>query len=207
MPDPGVETVEIESEALLYYPDRTTRVAVNAGSALIWSCLDGKSTVGEIATDLAQHFGVPLEAMLADVTAAVTDLARRGMVDDASNRTAASWTRSRRSYRRCATPTSRLATRECSRSRSMARWWGFAATILPCSLCSEGHSRPSLSKEAGRCRGCRSSSRLTAGASPVCASCTATTSSCFAARRVGECCRPCSHISMRSSLHLTAPFT
>ena len=90
VPDLAVEAVEIESEALLYYPDRTDRVAVNSGTALIWACLDGESTVGEIAVDLAETFSLPYEAMLADVTAAVTDLVGRAMVHDARQRATAS---------------------------------------------------------------------------------------------------------------------
>jgi hypothetical protein len=82
-PDPAVETVEVESEALLYYPHRTTRVAVNPIGALIWSCLDGESTLGEIAADLAESFNAPFKTVLADVTAAVSDLVARGMVHDA----------------------------------------------------------------------------------------------------------------------------
>jgi hypothetical protein len=87
--EPAVETVEVESEALLYYPDRTDRVAVNAGTALIWACLDGESTLGEIAADLAESFNVPFETMLADVTAAVSDFVLRGMVRDARQPSAA----------------------------------------------------------------------------------------------------------------------
>ena len=77
-PDPAVETVEVESEALLYYPHRTTRVAVNPSGALIWACLDGESTLGEIAADLAESFSAPFETMLADVTAAVSDFVDPG---------------------------------------------------------------------------------------------------------------------------------
>jgi hypothetical protein len=67
---------------VLYYPDRSTRVAVDRIGALIWACLDGESTLAEIAADLADAFNAPLETVLADVTAAVSDFVIGGMVDD-----------------------------------------------------------------------------------------------------------------------------
>jgi hypothetical protein len=83
VPDPDVEMVAVESEALLYYPERDVRVALNANAALIWTVLDSESSVGEIAADLAEHFSVPFETMVADVSAAVLDFHARGMVYDA----------------------------------------------------------------------------------------------------------------------------
>jgi ectoine hydroxylase-related dioxygenase (phytanoyl-CoA dioxygenase family) len=84
-PHPGLVTMEVESEALACDPLGTLRVPLNSTATLVWASLDGKSTIGDIATDLARELGVSHDAVRADIVTAVGDFVARGIVLNAQS--------------------------------------------------------------------------------------------------------------------------
>lgn len=76
-----VEAFVSDGESLLYSPTRDEASALNRSSTEIWELCDGTRTVGAIARTLAERYGVDEADLLADVTAAVTTLRARGLVD------------------------------------------------------------------------------------------------------------------------------
>jgi Coenzyme PQQ synthesis protein D (PqqD) len=82
-PAPGVAVhmVEVDGEAVLL-DEATTRLhSLNSTATLVWQCLDGHSTLTEIAADLAEAFGADLEAVRADVVAIVEHFAEEGLLE------------------------------------------------------------------------------------------------------------------------------
>jgi pyrroloquinoline quinone biosynthesis protein D len=76
-----VEAFASGGEALLYSAMRDEASALNRTATEIWELCDGSRTIGAIARALGQRYGVDEEYLLADVTAAVTTLRARGLVD------------------------------------------------------------------------------------------------------------------------------
>jgi hypothetical protein len=74
VPVTGVEAVPIEGEAVLVAPEGASVHQLNPSAALVWACLDGEATVGELVTDLADGLGVPFDTMRDDVLALVRQL-------------------------------------------------------------------------------------------------------------------------------------
>lgn len=73
-----VRAVELGDELVLV-DERTGRTcALNASGALVWACLDGEATVGEICRDLADGLAVPYEVVFHDVR----DIARRWLDEE-----------------------------------------------------------------------------------------------------------------------------
>ena len=54
----AVHTVEIDGEAVLLDQAADRLHHLNATAALVWACLDGRSTLGQIAADLGAELGV-----------------------------------------------------------------------------------------------------------------------------------------------------
>jgi hypothetical protein len=82
-PSPGVEMVAIGDETVLIDEHTGHIEVVNHTASIVWQCLDGQSSLGEIATDLADVFGVDREVVLTDVLSLVTSLATlHYLVDD-----------------------------------------------------------------------------------------------------------------------------
>ncbi len=76
-----VETYASDGESLLYSAMRDEASALNRTATEIWELCDGTSTIGAIARALGQRYGVDDGYLIADVTAAVTTLRARGLVD------------------------------------------------------------------------------------------------------------------------------
>lgn len=76
-----VEAYASDGESLLYSAMRDEASALNRTATEIWELCDGTNTVGAIARALGQRYGVDEAHLLADVTAAVTTLLTRGLVD------------------------------------------------------------------------------------------------------------------------------
>lgn len=53
---------------------------LNPTAGLLWACFDGRGTVAEIAADVAEAFGVPVEAVQPEVVGLTGDLVARGLV-------------------------------------------------------------------------------------------------------------------------------
>ena len=76
----AVHTVEVDGEAVLL-DEATNRLhLLNATGALVWACLDGVSSVGEIVTDLSEGLGVPYDVALGDTLAVVRNLGEEGLL-------------------------------------------------------------------------------------------------------------------------------
>jgi hypothetical protein len=76
-----VEAFASDGEALLYSAAQDQASALNRTATEIWELCDGTRTVGAIARALGQRYGVDDACLLDDVTAAVTTLRARGLVD------------------------------------------------------------------------------------------------------------------------------
>jgi pyrroloquinoline quinone biosynthesis protein D len=76
-----VEAFGSDGESLVYSAMRDEASALNRTATEIWELCDGTRTIGAIARALGQRYGVDEADLLADVTAAVTTLRARGLVD------------------------------------------------------------------------------------------------------------------------------
>lgn len=76
-----VREYRLGDELLLYVPQGETAHALNASAASIWELCDGIRTVDDISRELGQFLGCPGEALLANVSLAVAQLAELGLVD------------------------------------------------------------------------------------------------------------------------------
>jgi hypothetical protein len=76
-----VEAFASDGESLLYSSTRDEASALNRTATEIWELCDGTRTIGAIARALSQRYGVDEAHLVADVTAAVTTLRARGLVD------------------------------------------------------------------------------------------------------------------------------
>lgn len=80
-PRDSVETFPLDDGAVLLDTRTGATVSVDPLGALIWSVLDGSGTLGEIATDLAEVFGAPVDQVGDDLLALVRKLGEVGMFE------------------------------------------------------------------------------------------------------------------------------
>jgi pyrroloquinoline quinone biosynthesis protein D len=59
---------------------------VDQVGALVWSVLDGTSSLRDIATDVADVFGAPLDVVAPDLLSLVQTLGRAGLLDGVSTK-------------------------------------------------------------------------------------------------------------------------
>jgi hypothetical protein len=84
---PAAVTEVLDGEAVVFVEGTTELHVLNPTATLIWSCLDGKRTVREIALEFSEAAGVPYDLVLSDVQDAVRSfetmslLAGSGSVD------------------------------------------------------------------------------------------------------------------------------
>lgn len=77
----------IDGEMVLY-DEATGRLhRLSPTATAIWLCLDGSGTLAEIAADLAEVFGAPLEQVQADVVQTVKAFAEQELLEGTSDRT------------------------------------------------------------------------------------------------------------------------
>jgi len=84
--NPGVHSVELDKEAVLYDEPTGRLHMLNPSATLIWTCLDADVTGGELAAELADAFGVPLESMKGQVAEALEALAAEALIIDGGRR-------------------------------------------------------------------------------------------------------------------------
>lgn len=84
VPARAVHAVEVDGEAVLLDEAANRLHLLNATGYLVWECLDGTASVGELAADLGDGFGVPYEVALADTVAIVRSLAGEGLFENAA---------------------------------------------------------------------------------------------------------------------------
>jgi hypothetical protein len=79
-PHPAVDTAFLENQAVLF-DDRTGKVfELNPSASAVWLLLDGQLTVADVAAELHELMGVPLETLGDDVELAVMDFAHQGLL-------------------------------------------------------------------------------------------------------------------------------
>lgn len=79
-PDPAVQAIDAGAEALLLSADRRELHVLNATAALAWACLDGASTVAEIAADIADVAGADPREVHEQLAALAEQLAEAGLL-------------------------------------------------------------------------------------------------------------------------------
>ncbi len=83
---PDVHAVDIADEAVLLHEPTGELHLLNPTGALVWRCLDGRSTVAEIAADIAEVGGVPQDRVVADMVELLTELVAGDLVVEGSAR-------------------------------------------------------------------------------------------------------------------------
>lgn len=81
-PTDAVATVELDGEAVLYDEVTAAVHVLNPTATLVWSCLDGRSSLDEIAGDLATVFGADMASVSSEVLVLVRQLGAKGLLRD-----------------------------------------------------------------------------------------------------------------------------
>lgn len=80
-PRSGVVAVHLDGEMVLHHPGTGSAQHLDPVGSLIWGRLDGSSTLGAAADDLAAEFGVDRAVVAADVLRLVRELGAHGMLE------------------------------------------------------------------------------------------------------------------------------
>jgi Coenzyme PQQ synthesis protein D (PqqD) len=80
-----VAWVEVDGEGVLYDELRQKVHVLSPTATLVWSGIDGQTSLERIARDLSQSFGTDLEVVRSDVLDLARDLLERGLITDASS--------------------------------------------------------------------------------------------------------------------------
>lgn len=75
-----VASVELDGETVLFDEQSGTIHELSRTATLIWRCLDGSSTVDDIAADMSDVFGMDLERMQGELIEFVRELGRKGLL-------------------------------------------------------------------------------------------------------------------------------
>jgi hypothetical protein len=75
----GVEALAVDGGAVLVDERHSSLYPLNSSGALVWACLDGVSSLGEIARDIADAYAMPYDRVAIDVGALGQDLLVRGL--------------------------------------------------------------------------------------------------------------------------------
>lgn len=73
--------VVLDGDEVLYLPGPSRLFTLNPTARVVWHSLDGEVSVGDLARELAEEFGVDVETMTRDVLGLVRDLGRNGLLD------------------------------------------------------------------------------------------------------------------------------
>jgi thiol-disulfide isomerase/thioredoxin len=79
-PRARVGWVEVDGEIVILDEATGATHLLNPTAALVWKCLDGVSTIDEIAVDIASAYDQDIEAVLAPVLAAVQTFGQHGLL-------------------------------------------------------------------------------------------------------------------------------
>jgi hypothetical protein len=77
----GVALGELPEEAVLLDIEEGSAVRLNASGSWLWGRLDRPASVGDLAAELAECFGIGAERAEADVSAFARDLLGRGLIE------------------------------------------------------------------------------------------------------------------------------
>ena len=82
--NPSAYTVEIDGEAVVLDQTSNRLHLLNSSAALLWACFDGRSSLGEICTDIAQAVDASYDQVLSDSVVVLQSLSHEGLVLDSS---------------------------------------------------------------------------------------------------------------------------
>lgn len=82
-PAPDLTWPPVSGEIALYDARDGRYHVLNSSAAAIWAAIATETPIEQVATDLADAHGVPVEAMRADVDAFVADALQLGLLVDA----------------------------------------------------------------------------------------------------------------------------
>ena len=77
---PFVYAVEVDDEVVLLDEVRERLHLLNSTGALVWSVIDGQTSVGDLAREFSVEFGVEEAVALADTLAVVKHLGTEGLL-------------------------------------------------------------------------------------------------------------------------------
>jgi PqqD family protein of HPr-rel-A system len=77
---PAVHAVELDGEAVLYDSPGGRLHVLNPSATLVWSCLDGSVSGGDLAAELAEAFGVDPATMASQVAEVLATLTAEGLI-------------------------------------------------------------------------------------------------------------------------------
>lgn len=80
-PHDDVAGVEIDGESVLYDQRSGALHHLDTTATLVWAYLDGSDPLRDVAVELAQAAGAPVDVVERDVVALAHDLGRRGLLD------------------------------------------------------------------------------------------------------------------------------
>ncbi|MGZ8579384.1 MAG: PqqD family protein [Actinomycetota bacterium] len=81
----NVAWVEVDGEGVLYDELRQRVHVLSPTATLVWSGIDGRTSLERIAMDLSESFGTDLEVVRSDVLELARDLLERGLITEASS--------------------------------------------------------------------------------------------------------------------------
>jgi hypothetical protein len=84
-PRDDVAWVTVLDEVVVYEPERAVSYVLSPTAALVWRCLDGHSTLGEIIDDVAAAFEVEHGRVSEEVLAVTGRWADAGFVEEADD--------------------------------------------------------------------------------------------------------------------------
>jgi Coenzyme PQQ synthesis protein D (PqqD) len=70
----------VEGELLLYHPEQTMAVYMNAPGAVIWGLCDGQRTVADIIALITQSYSVAQSDVVGDVLRTITELYQKKLL-------------------------------------------------------------------------------------------------------------------------------
>ena len=77
---PDVYWVEVDGEAVLLHETDHQLHRLNVSAALVWSCLDGETTLEDIARDISEVLTLPYDHVLDDTLAVASRLVEQQLV-------------------------------------------------------------------------------------------------------------------------------
>lgn len=81
VPRQNVESEVVEGEVLLYHPQQTQALYLNASAAVIWGLCDGVRTIDDMVALLEEAFPAAKEMVAADVRKTIAYLQDGGVID------------------------------------------------------------------------------------------------------------------------------
>jgi PqqD family protein of HPr-rel-A system len=82
---PDVLELDMGDGLILYNHDSSLVHHLNPSAALLWQLCDGEASVGELATEISQEYGLGDGAALRQISAVIAEFDALDLVEDARN--------------------------------------------------------------------------------------------------------------------------